>query len=291
MTQQTRRTCPVLKDDSELLDRYIPLVKIGQGQYGRVFKAQVRGVGAVVALKLVDRSQKTPEEVAAYRLEAALLRRLRHPNLVRQVAYFETPERLCIVTELCECDLAAYLRIQRFMSEPEVRAVGQQLVSALHYLHDRGVIHHDIKPHNVLISSDGRIRLCDLGLATILRRRAPTFQTLLKGTPLYLAPEIFEQQPYTYQCDFWSLGVVLYELFVGQVPWRAKDFVTLAHHIKTKPITWPREISPELKDLVAKLLTRPLDERMTWIELRIHPFFGPQPRTTSSARSKHSAEY
>ncbi|KAJ1654335.1 serine/threonine protein kinase [Dispira simplex] len=257
----------------EALDKYITLVQVGEGQYGRVFKAHTRKNGALVALKLVSKKHKSDRELGVYREESALLRKLSHSHIVHLVDFFETADDICIATEFCQCDLGEYLQAHKYLGAVEVRVIAKQLLSALKYLHTRGIIHHDIKPQNILIGLDGRIKLCDFGLATQLApTRDTTYQTTLKGTPLYMAPEVLVKSRYTYQCDFWSLGIVLYEIFVGQVPFTVSDLTLLTDHVTRNPILWPKGIPPNLKGFLDKLLQRDPDLRFTWSTILKHPF-------------------
>ncbi|KAJ1976109.1 hypothetical protein H4R34_004096 [Dimargaris verticillata] len=258
---------------SEALDKYITLVQVGEGQYGRVFKAHCRGTGALVALKLVSKKRKTERELSIYREESELLQQLFHPHIVHLVEFFETQDDICIATEFCQCDLGEYLRDRKYLAADEVRTIAKQLLSALKYLHGRGIIHHDIKPQNILIGLDGRVKLCDFGLATQLTPTCDTtYQTILKGTPLYMAPEVLQKSRYTYQCDFWSFGVVLYEIFVGQVPFTVSDLTLLTDYVTRNPILWPKGIPSSLKAFLQGLLQRDCAERWTWSNILKQPF-------------------
>ncbi|RKP36372.1 kinase-like domain-containing protein [Dimargaris cristalligena] len=257
----------------EALDKYITLVQVGEGQYGRVFKAHSRGTGALVALKLVSKKRKSERELTIYREESELLRQIQHPHVVHLVEFFETKDDICIATEFCQCDLGDYLRIHKYLAVDEVRTIAKQILSALKYLHARGIIHHDVKPQNILIGLDGRVKICDFGLATHLTPAQGTkYQTILKGTPLYMAPEVLIKSRYTYQCDFWSFGVVLYEIFVGQVPFTVCDLTLLTDYVTRNPIAWPKGIPKNFKSFLEGLLQRDLDQRFTWATILKHPF-------------------
>ncbi|KAJ1919035.1 hypothetical protein IWQ60_007339 [Tieghemiomyces parasiticus] len=257
----------------EALDKYVTLVQVGEGQYGRVFKAHARNSGALVALKLVSKKRKSDRELAIYREESALLRQIEHPHIVHLVEFFETDDDICIATEFCQCDLGEYLQIHKYLAADEVRTIAKQILSALKYLHARGIIHHDLKPQNILIGLDGRVKLCDFGLATQLKPSADTkYQTILKGTPLYMAPEVLVKSRYTYQCDFWSFGIVLYEIFVGQVPFTVCDLTLLTDYVTRNPILWPKGIPSSLKAFLEGLLQRDTALRFTWSNILKQPF-------------------
>jgi len=112
------------------------------------------------------------------------------------------------------------------MAEMEVQNIAKQMISALHYLHSNKIIHRDMKPQNILIGPDRQLKLCDFGFARALTQQSLTL-TSVKGTPLYMAPELVQEQPYDHTVDLWSLGVILYELFRGEPPFYTNNIIAL----------------------------------------------------------------
>ncbi|KAJ1921750.1 serine/threonine protein kinase [Mycoemilia scoparia] len=263
-------------DGTQLLQRYILLFQIGEGQYGKVFKAMHRRTGVIVAVKIVSKKSKTAHELDTYREEMRLLQPLQHQHIIRLIEYFETDDYIYIVTEFCKCDLAVYFRKNGgYLRMEEVRTIGLQMIAGLKYLHSRGIIHHDLKPQNALIGCDGRVKLCDLGLATQLKKDGkPLYVNTLKGKYAGDSPvhELIQKSRYTYQADFWSLGVVLYELFVGRTPFRTTSLQDLKYSITKEPIVWPKRIPPQLHSFLDGLLQQNTEKRFTWKQLRKHPF-------------------
>jgi serine/threonine protein kinase len=134
-----------------------------------------------------------------------------HPhnaNALRSDA-FETRAEFCVVTEFAQGELFEVLEDDNCLPEPEVAAIARQLVAALHYLHSHRVIHRDMKPQNILIGARRTVKLCDFGFARAMSASTLVL-TSIKGTPLYMAPELVQEQPYTHAVDLWSLGVILY---------------------------------------------------------------------------------
>ncbi|KAJ2339888.1 Serine/threonine-protein kinase 36 [Coemansia erecta] len=258
----------------QLVSRYILLQIIGEGQYGKVYKAIHRRSGVVVAMKIISKLDRKKVEIETYREEMRLLQQLDHPHVIQLIEYFETKTDIYIVLEYCKCDLAVYLKRKGgYLKMEEVRVIAQQLVSGLYYLHKNAVVHHDIKLPNALVGADNRVKWCDLGLATQLTSDGkPIYVHALKGTPLYMAPEILRKSRYTYRADFWSLGVVIYELYVGKTPFRTHSLADLKRNIMEEDIVWPREIPAQLKDFLRGLLVRDPAERMSWSQLKRHPF-------------------
>ncbi|KAJ2550898.1 serine/threonine protein kinase [Coemansia sp. RSA 1933] len=225
-------------------------------------------------MKIISKIGRKRVEIETYREEMRLLQQLNHPYIISLIEYFETDSDIYIVTELCKSDLATYLkRNGGYLKLEAVRSIAIQLVGALLYLHSLGVVHHDIKLPNALISPDGRIKLCDLGLATQLTKDGrPTYVHALKGTPLYMAPEMLLKARYTNRADLWSLGVVIYELYVGRTPFRTDSLADLKHNIIEEDIIWPKQIPSQLKSFLNSLLQRDPAKRPPWHQLRRHPF-------------------
>ncbi|KAJ1846105.1 Serine/threonine-protein kinase 36 [Coemansia sp. RSA 2611] len=258
----------------QLASRYILLQIIGEGQYGKVFKAIHRRSGVIVAMKIISKLNRKRIEIETYREEMRLLQQLDHPHVIQLIEYFETQNDIYIVLEYCKCDLSVYLKRKGgYLKMEEVRVIAQQLVTGLYYLHKNAVLHHDIKLANALVGADNRVKWCDLGLATQLTKDGkPIYVHALKGTPLYMAPEILRKSRYTYRADFWSLGVVIYELYVGKTPFRTDSLADLKHNIMEEDIVWPREIPCQLKSFLCLLLVRNPNERASWRQLKRHPF-------------------
>lgn len=128
-----------------------------------------------------------------------------------------------------------------------------------------------MKPQNVLIGSNGRIKLCDFGFARAMSNNTIVL-TSIKGTPLYMSPELVKEQPYDASSDLWSLGVILYELYVGQPPFYTNSIYSLINHIVKDPVKYPNDISKEFKSFLQGLLQKNPAKRLNWPHLLDHPF-------------------
>uniref|UniRef100_A0A8C5WFG2 non-specific serine/threonine protein kinase n=1 Tax=Leptobrachium leishanense TaxID=445787 RepID=A0A8C5WFG2_9ANUR len=153
----------------------------------------------------------------------------------------------------------------------QVRDVSAQLVSALYYLHSHRILHRDMKPQNILLGKDGTVKLCDFGFARELSLDTLMVRSI-KGTPLYMSPELVLERPYDHRSDLWALGCIVYELLVGTPPFYTHSIFQLVSIITQQAVRWPRDVSPELKSFLQGLLTKDSTLRLSWPELLRHPF-------------------
>lgn len=182
-------------------------------------------------------------------------------------------------------ELFEILQDDHTLPEAQVQKIAKQLVQALHYLHSNRVIHRDMKPQNILVGAHGRVKLCDFGFARAMSSNTVVL-TSIKGTPLYMAPELVKEQPYDLTVDLWSLGVILYELLVGHPPFYTNSIYSLINHIVKDPVEYPADISPDLRSFLQGLLRKDPRQRLSWPELLRHPFV----RETEEDRRRHQQE-
>ncbi|KAJ2952655.1 hypothetical protein O0L34_g6986 [Tuta absoluta] len=253
------------------MDSYVVLSFIGEGSFGRVFKAKEKESDAVVALKVIRKKGRSSKDLKNLRQECDIQRELNHPNIIRMIDSFDTETELVVVTEYAEKELHSILAKEGCLNEEQVQQITWDLVSALYYLHSHRVLHRDLKPQNVLLDSTGRAKLCDFGLARIMTN-ATHILTSIKGTPLYMAPELIDEKPYDHQADLWSLGCIVYELIAGQPPFCTMSIWQLVRMIRHKPVQWPSFISKEARSFLQGLLHKDPIKRMSWPEILQHPF-------------------
>ena len=258
-------------NNNSRLSEYNLLDLVGEGSFGKVYKARKKFTGETSAIKFIAKKGKTERDLRSLRQEIDILRVLKHPNIIAMRDAFETEHEFCVVMEYAQGELFEVLEDDRTLPELEVKAIARQLVSALHYLHTNRVIHRDMKPQNVLIGANKVVKLCDFGFARSIRSQSMVM-TSIKGTPLYMAPELVQEQPYNHTVDLWSLGVILYELFVGKPPFFTNSIYTLIQKIVRDPLTWPEDMSAEFKSFLRGLLNKRPSERLSWPALLEHPF-------------------
>ncbi|XP_023948396.1 serine/threonine-protein kinase fused [Bicyclus anynana] len=253
------------------MDNYIVISFVGEGSFGRVFKAKHKDTDAIVALKVIRKKGRSSKDLKNLRQECDIQRQLNHPNVIRMIDSFDTESELVVVTEYAEKELHSILAKEGCLNEENVKKITWDLVSALYYLHSHRVLHRDLKPQNVLLDGTGRAKLCDFGLARIMTNTTHIL-TSIKGTPLYMAPELIDEKPYDHQADLWSLGCIVYELMAGQPPFCTMSIWQLVRMIRHKPVQWPSFISPDARSFLQGLLHKDPDKRMAWPEILQHPF-------------------
>lgn len=182
------------------MENYHVLHPIGEGSFGKVFKGRRKYSGQIVALKFITKRGKTEKDLNNLRQEIEILRGLHHENIILLLDSFETPHEFCVVTEFAQGELFEILQDDHNLPESEVRKIAQQLVQSLHYLHSHRIIHRDMKPQNILISAHGTVKLCDFGFARAMSSSTIVL-TSIKGTPLYMAPELVQEMPYNHTAD------------------------------------------------------------------------------------------
>eukprot|EP00898_Chlorokybus_atmophyticus_P002887 jgi/Chlat1/359/Chrsp10S00049 len=236
------------------MENYHVIELVGEGSFGRVYKGRRKHTGQITAMKFITKKGKSEKDIKSLRQEIEILRNLRHENIIHMLDTFETKEEFCVVMEFAQ-----------------VQLIAKQLVRALHYLHSHRIIHRDMKPQNILIGAHGQVKLCDFGFARAMSCNTMVL-TSIKGTPLYMAPELVQEQPYNHTVDLWSLGVILYELYVGQPPFYTNSIYSLIHHIVKDPVKYPDTMSTHFKSFLKGLLNKTPSQRLGWPQLLTHPF-------------------
>ncbi|OQR80546.1 kinase, partial [Thraustotheca clavata] len=249
------------------MQNYHVLERIGEGSFGKVYRGRRKYSGHIVALKFVSKRGKSEKDLVNLRQEINILRALDHPNVIAMLDSFETDGEFCMVTEYAQGDLYQILEDDHQLPEEEIKKIAVQLLHALHLSTHKS----DMKPQNVLVGTKQQVKLCDFGFARAISADTNVL-TSIKGTPLYMAPELVKEQPYNHTVDLWSLGVILYELATGQPPFYTDKIVTLIQLIVKENVKYPNTMSAEFKDFLSGLLQKDPSKRMGWPDILAHPF-------------------
>jgi hypothetical protein len=253
-----------VKPGDVLGDRYRVESLLGSGGMGQVFRARDLHDGALLALKVLHPLDgEDAERVRRFQREIQILTRIRHPAVLQIRAWGQSPAGLFLVTELVDGeDLKQAIRRRGPFPPVEAAALGATLADALAAAHEQGVVHRDVKPNNVMIARDGSVRLLDFGLArgagidvTILTRTG----TIL-GTPGYMSPEQFDAAGVDERSDLYSLGVVLFEVLTGRLPFRGQTPIAVALAHKTEPPPLLRTLRPGLPAWLERVVLRCLEK-------------------------------
>ncbi|XP_066289008.1 uncharacterized protein [Branchiostoma lanceolatum] len=247
---------------------------LGEGSFAKVREGLHAVTGEKVAIKVIDK--KTAREDAYIsrnlRREGRLMQLLRHPNIVQLLEILETENSYYLVLELCEGgDLMEHICKKHRLEEPEVRRYLRQVVSAVQHLHDAGIIHRDLKVENLLLDENMNVKLIDFGLSNSFRSPgggdgspAAEFCVTQCGSPAYAAPELLGHKRYGPKVDVWSIGVNMYAMLTGNLPFTVDPFNIKALHRKMltgemNPL--PGGLSIGCRELLRLLLTADPDRR------------------------------
>lgn len=273
-------------EDSKKLygpDSFEVLRLLGKGTFGQVYQVKKKDNGRIYAMKILSKKLIVKKKEIAHTIgERNILVRTSaaaSPFIVGLKFSFQTPMDLYLVTDyMSGGELFWHLQKEGRFSEDRAKFYIAELVLALEHLHDNDIVYRDLKPENILLDANGHIALCDFGLSKANLNNDGTTNTFC-GTTEYLAPEVLlDETGYTKMVDFWSLGVLIFEMCCGWSPFFAENTQQMYKNIAFGKVRFPREVlSPEGRSFVKGLLNRNPKHRLGAVndarELKAHPFF------------------
>ncbi|GAB0489312.1 hypothetical protein MMPV_000529 [Pyropia vietnamensis] len=261
---------------------YLLFDTLGQGSFAKVKLAVHEATGEECAIKVMDKSKIHASAMTLHvRREIAIMKTLKHPYVIQLHAVLNSSSKLYLVMDLVKGgELFHKIVREGYLSEAEGRKHFQQLVDGVSYCHSMDVCHRDLKPENVLLDAEtGAIKIADFGLSALCGATAGDLLLHTQcGSPNYCAPEILvaasTQQGYNgFAVDVWSCGVILYAMLAGRLPFHNLDTKLLYQSISEAPVQFPPNFPAGADDLIRRLLTKDPNRRITFDEVRTHPWF------------------
>ncbi|XP_029625572.1 serine/threonine-protein kinase MARK2 isoform X10 [Salmo trutta] len=304
-----RNSVPTTADEQPHIGNYRLLKTIGKGNFAKVKLARHVLTGKEVAVKIIDKTQLNSSSLQKLFREVRIMKLLNHPNIVKLFEVIETEKTLYLIMEYASGgEVFDYLVAHGRMKEKEARAKFRQIVSAVQYCHQKCIVHRDLKAENLLLDADMNIKIADFGFSNefTMGNKLDTFC----GSPPYAAPELFQGKKYDGpEVDVWSLGVILYTLVSGSLPFDGQNLKELRERVLRGKYRIPFYMSTDCENLLKKfLILNPtkrgsLEQIMKdrWMnvgheEEELKPFIEPQPdykdpkRTDIMLQMGYSAE-
>ncbi|GJE98501.1 Pkinase-domain-containing protein [Phanerochaete sordida] len=258
------------------IDDFELITVIGKGSFGKVMQVRKRDTSRIYALKTI-RKQHIVErgEITHTLAERLVLARVNNPFIVPLKFSFQSEQKLYLLRFVNGGELFHHLQREQRFDEERSRFYSAELLLALEHLHELDVVYRDLKPENILLDYTGHIALCDFGLCKLNMKDSDTTNTFC-GTPEYLAPEILCGQGYNKTIDWWTLGVLLYEMLSGLPPFYDENTEQMYQKILQNPLVFGDDISSQARSILTGLLTRDPAQRLGVNgaeEIKKHPFF------------------
>lgn len=265
------------KNKALSIDDFDLLKVIGKGSFGKVMQVRKKDTQKVYALKALRKAYIVSKSEVTHTLaERTVLARVDCPFIVPLKFSFQSPEKLYLVLAFINGgELFYHLQKEGRFDLSRSRFYTAELLCALETLHSLDVIYRDLKPENILLDYQGHIALCDFGLCKLNMKDKDKTDTFC-GTPEYLAPELLLGQGYSKVVDWWTLGVLLYEMLTGLPPYYDEDVPKMYKKILQEPLRFPDGFDRDAKDLLIGLLSRDPKRRLGYNgahEIKKHPFF------------------
>jgi len=266
------------RNDSLTIHDFELLKVIGKGSFGKVMQVRKKDTQRVYALKTIRKAHiaQRPGEITHILAERTVLALVNNPFIVPLKFSFQNPDKLYLVMSFVNGgELFYHLQREGKFDQNRSRFYAAELLCALEHLHGFNVVYRDLKPENILLDYTGHIALCDFGLCKLNMSETEKTNTFC-GTPEYIAPELLESHGYTKTVDWWTLGVLLYEMMTGLPPFYDENVNVMYQRILSDPLQFPPDIPQEARSVMTGLLQRNPAHRLGangGEEIKRHPFF------------------
>ncbi|KAJ3319666.1 Protein kinase [Boothiomyces sp. JEL0866] len=263
---------------------YTKLKKIGQGASGTVYIGKDNLTNEKVAIKQMIFAMQPKKEYLIS--EINLMKKLSHPNIINFKDAFLVKSDLCVIMELMDGGTLTEIMEQVHLTEPHIATICKESTKGLKYLHDSEIIHRDIKSDNILLGTDGSVKVTDFGYSAKLTTEKNKRATML-GTAYWMAPEVVQSKQYGPKIDVWSLGIMTIEMIDGEPPYFTEDPVKALFLIVTNgtpTLKNPGKVSPQLRKFLDVCLVVKPEERASTAELLTYPFLKDSPPASSLSK-------
>mmetsp|Transcript_17003 Transcript_17003/g.25138 ORF Transcript_17003/g.25138 Transcript_17003/m.25138 type:complete len:700 (+) Transcript_17003:125-2224(+) len=260
------------------LDDFEAVRVIGKGSFGKVTLVRKNNTKKLYAMKVLAKAHlEKNKQIEHTRTERRVLGCINHPFIVSMHYAWTTTTKVYFVLDYCPGgELFFHLSQRKKLPEYMARFYSAEIALALEHLHDNDIVYRDLKPENIILDYEGHVKLADFGLAKTGVHGCASGANSLCGTPEYLSPEILNRKGHGTSVDWWSLGMVLYEMLTGLPPWYTTDRKKLFHRLRNAPLTFPYFVSHQAADVIGGFLIRDPTERLGakgFDEIRDNKFF------------------
>jgi len=251
--------------------------ELGSGAFGHVYLVVHKQTNAQYAIKAIDKRNKmNVEETPYFKREIEVMYKVNHPNVVKLYGHFEDNNYCYFLMEyISKGNLYGLIPKdnKKRINTKVVATIMKDIISAVYYLHNMNppIIHRDIKPENILLNDGLVAKITDFGWSNYIFNGIK--RTTLCGTPVYMAPEIIREQPHDEKVDIWCIGVLLFELTTGTLPFQGETIEALKNNILNLKISWPKDINLDAKNLIIKILKVEPDQRISLTDMIQHDYF------------------